>query len=115
MLNKKYENTRLSRRDACSMDELITLYIKEMKLASGLNRQRIFTAWDEVSGASAYTVNRYLKDNILYCSISSSVIRSRLYFQRDIILQKMNEFLRNDSLFVKDEGKNDFVKDIVLR
>lgn len=106
---------RLSRKDACSMDELIALYIKEMKLVSGLNRQRIFAAWDEASGASAYTVSRYVKNNVLYCSISSSVIRNRLYFQQDIILKKMNELLLEDELFVKNEGKNVFVKGIVLR
>ncbi len=97
------------------MDELISIYIKEMKLTAGLNRQRIFAAWDEVSGAAAYTVDRYLKNNVLYCAISSSVVRNRLYFQQDIILRNINEFLLNDELFVRDPGKKVFVKGIVLR
>lgn len=107
--------SRLSRKDACAMDELISLYIKEMKLAAGLNRQRIFAAWDEVSGAAAYTVGRYVKNNVLYCSISSSVVRNRLYFQQDVILRNINEFLQNDDLFVKDSGKKVFLEGIVLR
>ena len=97
------------------MNDLISRYIKEMKLTAGLNRQRIFAAWDEVSGAAAYTVGRYVKDNVLYCTISSSVVRNRLYFQQDIILKNINEFLQNDDLFVRDAGKTVFVNGIVLR
>lgn len=106
---------RLGRKDAYSMDELISSYIKEMKLVNGLNRQRIFEAWDQVSGAGKYTVGRYIRGGVLYCSISSSVVRSRLYFQRARIKDLINEFLRNDELFVKDTGKDEYVKDIVLR
>ena len=42
---------RIGRKDALGMQELISQYIREMKLASGFNRQRIFEAWDVVSGA----------------------------------------------------------------
>ncbi len=42
----------IGRQEAKGMDELISAYIKEMKLASGLNSQRVFAAWDEVSGAA---------------------------------------------------------------
>lgn len=116
MVKKHNElKNRLSRKDACTMDELISIYIREMKLTAGLNRQRIFAAWDEVSGAAAYTVDRYLKNNVLYCAISSSVVRNRLYFQQDVILRNINEFLQKDDLFVKDQGKTVFLKGIVLR
>lgn len=106
---------RLTRKDAYSMDELVRRYINEMKLVNGLNRQRVFEAWDRVSGAAGYTVNRYLKNGVLYCSISSSVVRSRLFYRKSRILELMNDFLMHDELFVKDPGKGVFVKDIVLR
>lgn len=106
---------RLARKKAYSMDELIHQYIKEMKLVNGLNRQRIFYAWDRASGAARYTVGRYMKGGVLYCSISSSVIRSQLFFQKSRILELMNGFLLEDELFVKDKGRTSFVKDIVLR
>lgn len=114
-MKKNVFHSALSRKEAYSMNDLISRYIKEMKLTAGLNRQRIFAAWDEVSGAAAYTVGRYVKDNVLYCTISSSVVRNRLYFQQDIILKNINEFLRNDDLFVRDAGKTVFVTGIVLR
>ena len=106
---------RLNRKDAYSMDELVRRYINEMKLVNGLNRQRIFEAWDQASGAARYTVGKYLKDGVLYCSISSSVVRNRLFFQKQRILELINAFLMEDDLFVKDGRKTVFVKDVVLR
>lgn len=107
--------SRLAKREAYTMDELIKQYINEMKLVNGLNRQRIFEAWDMASGAGAYTVGRCLKGGVLYCSISSSVVRNRLFFQKSRIKDLMNDFLRKDDLFVRNEGETEFVKDIVLR
>lgn len=106
---------RLARKEAYSMDELVKQYINEMKLVNGLNRQRIFEAWDRASGAGPYTVNRYLKNRVLYCSISSSVLRNRLFYSKSRILDLMNGFLAEDELFVKDTDTGVYVKDIVLR
>lgn len=108
-------DSRIGRKEAQGMEEVISQYIREMKLAGGLNRQRIFAAWDAVSGAAAYTVGRYVKGGVLYCSLSSSMVRSQLFYQKDTIVQKINEFLAADDLFVKDSRKNGFIKDIVLK
>ena len=56
---------RIGRKDAQGMEELIGQYIREMKLASGFNRQRVFEAWDAVSGASRYTIGRFFRDGML--------------------------------------------------
>ena len=105
----------LKRREPETMDRLIEECIRDMKLQVGLDDVRIFSAWDEVSGASAYTMDRYFRNGTLCCSISSSVVRNRLFFQKKRILEMMNDFLIKDELFVRDEGKTVFVKDIVLR
>lgn len=107
--------SRIGRKDAQGMDELVAQYIKEMKLTAGFNRQRVFEAWDAVSGASRYTVDRFFRDGMLYCTISSSVVRNQLYFQRDVLLQKMNEFLEQDSMLVRDGIKGNIVKNLILR
>ena len=106
---------RIGRKDAQGMSELIGQYLRDMKLASGFNRQRIFEAWDAVSGASRYTVGRYFKDGILYCTISSSVVRNQLYFQRDVLVQKMNEYLENDDMVVRDGKDSPFIRNLILR
>ena len=97
------------------MQELVELYIKEMKLTSGFNRQRIFEAWDVVSGASRFTLDRFFRDGMLYCTISSSVVRNQLYFQKEILVQMLNEELRKDELLTWDWSKGPCVKSLILR
>lgn len=95
------------------MEQLVQEFIREMKLSAGVNRQRASEAWNMVSGASAYTLDVSLDKGILYVTLSSSLVRNQLYFQRDVLIKKVNEFLESDSLFVKGEGPA--VKNIVLK
>ena len=115
MALKNDNNARLSRREAVGMDVLVEAFIKEMKLSSGLNGQRIFAAWDAISGAAPYTTRKYLKNNILYCYISSSMLRQQLYFRRDELINGINELLKDDPLFSPDDPKTSFIKGIVLQ
>ena len=107
--------TRLKRSEPQPMEDVISKYIKEMKLAAGLNEHRIYAAWDVVSGAGAYTINKNFRNGILYVAISSSVVRNQLYFQRDILVESLNEYLRHDELFVKDDPRTRFVSKIILQ
>ena len=110
-----YDNrdNRFRRKEPVGMEQLVQEFIREMKIASGVNRQRATEAWNMVSGASAYTLGVSLDKGILYVTLSSSLVRNQLYFQRDVLVKKVNEFLQNDSLFVKGEGPA--VKNIVLK
>ena len=105
----------IRRKEAVGMQELVSHFIREMKLASGINRQRVTEAWNVVSGASRYTLDVNFDKGVVYCVLSSSVVRNQLYFQKDVILQKMNEFLEADELFVKDAKGGKPVKMLVLR
>lgn len=105
---------RLRRREAIGMDELVEEFIRDMKLAAGLNRQRAIAAWNAVSGASRYTVDVNLKDKVMYCIIGSSMVRSQLYFQKDVILTQINQYIEDDELFVKD-GEPPYVKELILK
>jgi hypothetical protein len=84
------------------MTELVMEYIREMKLTTGFNTHRIFEAWDQVSGASRYTISRFYRDGMLYCTISSSVVRNQLYFQKDVLVQK---FLNETSAVLRNIGR----------
>lgn len=106
---------RLSRKEPMTMGQAIQEYVRQMKIAAGLNEQLIYAAWDAVSGASAYTVSKYLKNGTLYCSLSSSVVRSRLYPVKDELLSKLNAYLKEDSLFVPDDPRVGFVRQLVLQ
>lgn len=106
---------RIGRKDAQGMEELIGQYIREMKLASGFNRQRVFEAWDAVSGASRYTIDRFFRDGTLYCTISSSVVRNQLYFQREVLLQQINEYLDKDGVLIRDRKDGPLVRNLILK
>ena len=75
---EKKSPVRITRKRAMSMEELVPLYIKSMKLSAGLNTHRIFAAWDEASGAAGYTLKRFFRDGKLYITLNSSVVRNHL-------------------------------------
>ena len=106
---------RIHRKEAVGMDKVVQEFIKSMKLAAGLNTQRIYAAWDACSGAGPYTLKRFFRGGKLYITLSSSVIRNQLYFQRAVLIEKMNACLSQDSLFTADNKSVGFITDIILR
>ena len=108
-------NIRLHRKEAVGMDVLVERYIKSMKLAAGLNTQRIFAAWDACSGAGPYTLRRFFRAGKLYITLNSSVIRNQLYFQKDVLVEKMNAFLSQDSLFTADNRSVSYIEQLILK
>ena len=97
------------------MDELVKQYIKSMKLAAGLNTQRIFEAWDACSGAGEFTLRRFFRDGKLYITLSSSVVRNQLHCQKQDRVEKMNRFLLDDSLFTEDNSTVGFIQELILK
>ena len=97
------------------MDEIVPMYIRALKLSAGLNTQRVFAAWDEVSGVKDFTLRKFYRDGKLYVTLSSSMVRSHLEFQKDAVLLAVNDFLKKDELFVKDYEKVGYVKEIILK
>lgn len=106
---------RLHRKEAVSMEQVVDQFIKQMKLAAGLNTQRIFAAWDACSGAGPFTLKRFYRGGKLYITLSSSVIRNQLSFQREALIEKMNAFLADDALFTADNRTVGFVQELILK
>ena len=91
----KRENTQL-------IKDVLQEFIKEERLEDGLQRVRIFGAWDLVVGAAGAraTTSKFFRDGILYCTINSSIVRTQLYYRKEDIALQMNKML-NDSLVSK--------------
>lgn len=106
---------RIHRKEAVSMEKIVEAYIKSMKIAVGLNTQRIFAAWDACSGAGPYTLRRYFRGGKLYITLNSSVLRSQLVLQKDLLIEKMNAFLQQDPLFTQDNKTVGFVEELILK
>ena len=105
----------IRRKEALTMEEVVEEFIKSAKLASGLNTQRVFAAWDECSGAGPFTLKRYFRSGTLYITLNSSVIRNQLLFQKEALIEKMNATLSGDPLFTSDNKTVGYVKELVLR
>lgn len=105
----------VSRKEALTMEQVVDEFIKSAKLASGLNTQRIFAAWDDCSGAGPFTLKRYFRAGTLYITLNSSVVRNQLYFQKEALIAKMNALLAEDPLFTSDNRSVGYVRELVLR
>ena len=115
MAEHKKRNYFIRRKEALTMEEVIEEYIKSAKLASGLNTQRIFAAWDACSGAGPFTLKRYFRSGTLYITLNSSVIRNQLSFQKTELIEKMNARLSGDPLFTSDNRTVGFIQELVLK
>ncbi len=104
----------LRRQEAVSMDKLVDQFIRDMKLASGLKKQRAEDAWRVVSGAGRYTLDVNLYNGIMTCTLSSSVVRNQLFHQRTLLVQSLNEYLKNDELFMGD-SRQEIIRTLILR
>lgn len=107
--------TRIHRKEAVGMDKIVEAYIKSMKIAAGLNTQRVFAAWDACSGAASYTLRRFFRGGKLYITLNSSVVRSHLFLQKDLLIEKMNAFLSQDALFTNDNKTVGFIQELILK
>ena len=105
----------LRRQEAVAMDELVSQFIKDMKLSAGLGRQRACEAWAKVSGAGRYTLDVSFNNGVMVCVISSSVVRNQLYFQKERLLRSLNAHLASDELFAGTADGADIVKTLILK
>lgn len=107
--------TRMARKTAQPLSDVLKDFIKANRLTRGINIQCVFRAWDDASGAAAYTSRRFFRDGKLYITLSSSVVRSQLSFQKDLLLEKVNARLSEDRLFDADDESGTFVKELILK
>jgi len=84
----------MKRKNAQTLGEVIRDFLEENKvLRAKIYESRIERAWTEVLGdmVMRYTRNIYVKNRILYVSLSSSVLRSELSLSRERLVKSLNE------------------------
>lgn len=108
-------NNRLPRKKAVAFSSAFKEFLLEERLSSGFNTQRIFDAWDTVSGAAAYTTNRFFRDGVLYITTNSSMVKSHLQMQSRALVRGINDHIASDELFVKEDPNVGLVKKLVIK
>ena len=69
-------------------------------------REFVMRAWGEILGpmVAQYTRNIYVKDKVLYVSLTSSVLRSELVLCRERLVKSLNDY-----------AGSEVIQDIVIR
>ena len=82
----------MRRNDAEQIGEMILKFFRQNGLESPLNEYRLVQAWRDVVGPAItkYTSNLYIKNQILYVHLTSSVLRQELMMGRDILVRNLN-------------------------
>ncbi len=114
-LRDKTMGDNLRKRNAVQVGAMLKLYLHDSGLMPQWNAHRIALAWNQASGAAAYTLSTNFVSGVLYCSLSSSVLRNQLYFQRNYILEALNRILLSDEMFTPPSDGSLPVKSIVLK
>lgn len=88
------------------LSEALSEFIKENKLQKGMDKVEVREAWEKLmgNGVNNYTTAVELRNETLFISLSSSVLREELSLGKTKIIKMINEEL----------GK-DLVKKLVLR
>lgn len=89
-----------------TISEVLKDFVTENRLEDGLDKIDARDAWVNLmgNGVNNYTTNVILKNDTLYVSLSSAVLREELSYGKEKMVKMLNESL----------GK-DLIKHIVLR
>ena len=76
----------MKRNDAEQIGDMIRKFFR-------LNGYRLVQAWKDVVGPAiaGYTSNLYIKNQILYVHLTSSVLRQELMMGRDLLVRNLNK------------------------
>ncbi|WP_010520141.1 DUF721 domain-containing protein [Croceivirga radicis] len=77
------------------ISDVLKAFIQENKLEKGINKVDAREAWVKLmgNGVNNYTQNVELRNQVLYVSLSSSVLREELSMGKSKIVKMLNEEL----------------------
>ena len=72
--------------------DVLRQFLRQQGLETPLNEYRLVDAWKDVVGPviARYTTNLFIKNQVLYVSLSSSVIRQELMMGREMLIRNLN-------------------------
>jgi hypothetical protein len=97
----------MRRRETFKINDVLRLYWKDNpEMYHQMMEARILRLWGEVLGTyvSNCTSNIYIKNRILFVTMTSSIVRSELVSMRKRLVVKLN-----------DQAGSDVIEDIVIK
>ena len=82
------------------------VFVEKAAVRGNLLVIRVMRGWGEILGpmVAQYTRNIYVKDKVLYVSLTSSVLRSELVLCRERLVKSLNDY-----------AGSEVIQDIVIR
>jgi predicted nucleic acid-binding Zn ribbon protein len=84
----------MKRRNAQTIGDVLNDFFSDnAELRTKMLETRVINAWGEILGATIlqYTRNIYIKNHVLYVSLTSSVLRNELILSRETLLKNLNK------------------------
>ena len=81
--------------DNLKLKDVLKEFVNKNNLQDGLNKVDVKDAWENLmgKGVNNYTTSVSLKNNTLYVTLSSSVLREELSYGKEKIINMLNEEL----------------------
>lgn len=82
----------MKRNNTEQVGDVIRRLLRQEGLETPLNEYRLIDAWKDVVGTAIahYTTNLYIKNQVLYVHLSSSVLRQELAMSRTLLIRNLN-------------------------
>lgn len=82
----------MKRNNTEQVGDVIRRLLRQEGLETPLNEYRLIEAWKDVVGSviARYTMNLYIKNQVLYVHLSSSVLRQELSMSRTLLIRNLN-------------------------
>lgn len=83
----------MKRNNAEQIGVLIRNFLRQESLESPLNERRLINAWLEVLGPviASYTRDLFIKNQVLYVSLTSAALRQELMMGRELLVRNLNQ------------------------
>lgn len=89
-----------------TMKDLLQKMMKTYRIENRLQEVDLRQNWEQLMGTmiNKHTTGLYIKNEVLYLSVDSSVLRQELSYGKSLIIEKVNDFYGEPR-----------IKDVVLR
>ena len=86
------ERNFMKRNNTEQIGDVLQQFLRQQGLETPLNEYRLVDAWKDVVGPviARYTTNLFIKNQVLYVSLSSSLIRQELMMGREMLIRNLN-------------------------
>jgi predicted nucleic acid-binding Zn ribbon protein len=81
------------KRDVKPLGDILRQFIRKEGLETPLLQRRVVDAWEEVTGhtVSAYTEEKFIKNQVLFVKITNPALRQDLSMMRSQLTRRLNE------------------------